>query len=183
MEIVFTFDCNDPRELFKIKVIARAENQVKRGFKNPWIAFKTRWIFNLTGKSIAHLPRKIVYNHSFQFLLGIYSRKAPKKLKSMLLDFFLVCLGGGAGGVREEWVGVKPVVSSQCDNGELSVVKKKKKKRKEKTASFRMTQTKWCWSGWLGKAYCLWKGRKKIHFKKHPMTRSQVFLTMAYYQV
>ena len=60
----------------------------------------------------------------------------------MLLDFFLVCLGGGGGGVREERVGVKPVVSSQCDNGELSVVKKKKKKRKEKTASFRMTQTK-----------------------------------------
>ena len=58
----------------------------------------------------------------------------------MLLDFFLVCLGG----VREERVGVKPVVSSQCDNGELSVVKKKKKekKRKEQTASFRMTQTK-----------------------------------------
>ena len=44
--------------------------------------------------------------------------------------------------MREERVGVKPVVSSQCDNGELSVVKKKKKKRKEKTASFRMTQTK-----------------------------------------
>ena len=58
----------------------------------------------------------------------------------MLLDFFLVCLGGG--GVREERVGVKPVVSSQCDNGELSVVKKKKKKRKVKTASFRMTETK-----------------------------------------
>ena len=50
--------------------------------------------------------------------------------------------GGGAGGVREERVGVKPDVSSQCDNGELSVVKKKKKKRKEKTASFRMTETK-----------------------------------------
>lgn len=43
--------------------------------------------------------------------------------------------------MREERVGVKPVVSSQCDNGELSVVKKKKK-RKEKTASFRMTETK-----------------------------------------
>ena len=55
---------------------------------------------------------------------------------SMLLDFWGVCLGGG---VREEWVGVKPVVSSKCDNGELSVVKKK---RKEKTASFRMTETK-----------------------------------------
>lgn len=47
----------------------------------------------------------------------------------MLLDFFLVCLGKG-GGVREERVGVKPVVSSQCDNGELSVVKKKKRKEK-----------------------------------------------------
>ena len=46
----------------------------------------------------------------------------------MLLDFWGVCLGGG-GGVREEWVGVKPVVSSKCDNGELSVVKKKKKRK------------------------------------------------------
>ena len=45
--------------------------------------------------------------------------------------------------MREERVGVKPVVSSRFDNGELSVVKKKKKKkRKEKTASFRMTETK-----------------------------------------
>ena len=51
----------------------------------------------------------------------------------MLLDFFLVCLGGGrGGGVREERVGVKPVVSSQCDNGELSVVKKKKKRKEKK---------------------------------------------------
>ena len=61
----------------------------------------------------------------------------------MLLDFFFgLFWGGGGRGVREERVGVKPVVSSQCDNGELSVVKKKKKKRKEKTASFRMTETK-----------------------------------------
>ena len=45
--------------------------------------------------------------------------------------------------MREERVGVKPVVSSQCDNGELNVVEKKRKKRKkEKTASFRMTETK-----------------------------------------
>lgn len=48
----------------------------------------------------------------------------------MLLDFFFGLFGGGGGGVREERVGVKPVVSSQCDNGELSVVKKKKRKEK-----------------------------------------------------
>ena len=54
----------------------------------------------------------------------------------MLLDFFLVCLGGGrGGGVREERVGVKPVVSSQCDNGELSVVKKKRKEKKKRPVS------------------------------------------------
>ena len=34
--------------------------------------------------------------------------------------------------MREERVGVKPVVSSQCDNGELSVVKKKKKRKEKK---------------------------------------------------
>ena len=33
--------------------------------------------------------------------------------------------------MREERVGVKPVVSSQCDNGELSVVKKKKEKKRK----------------------------------------------------
>ena len=61
----------------------------------------------------------------------------------MLLDFFFGLFGGGgAGGGGEGGDGVKPVVSSHCDNGELSVVKKKKKKRKEKTASFRMTETK-----------------------------------------
>lgn len=53
----------------------------------------------------------------------------------MLLDFFLVCLGGGGRGVREERVGVKPVVSSQCDNGELSVVKKKRKEKKKRPVS------------------------------------------------
>ena len=52
----------------------------------------------------------------------------------MLLDFLGVCLGG-AGGVREERVGVKPVVSSQCDNGELSVVKKKRKEKKKRPVS------------------------------------------------
>ena len=50
----------------------------------------------------------------------------------MLLDFFWFVWGGGGRGVREERVGVKPVVSSQFDNGELSVVKKKKKKKKKK---------------------------------------------------
>ena len=54
----------------------------------------------------------------------------------MLLDFFFGLFGGGAGGVREERVGVKPVVSSHCDNGELSVVKKKKKKKKRKNGQF-----------------------------------------------
>ena len=47
----------------------------------------------------------------------------------------MVCLGGGRG-VREERVGVKPVVSSQCDNGELSVVKKKRKEKKRKNGQF-----------------------------------------------
>ena len=84
--------------------------------------------------------------------------------------------------MREERVGVKPVVSSQCDNGELSVVKKKKEKKRKngqfpddsnKVMLIRMT-----WKGILSL-----KREKKIHFKKHPMTRSQVFLTMAYYQV
>ena len=56
----------------------------------------------------------------------------------MLLDFFFGLFGGGggAGGVREERVGVKPVVSSHCDNGELSVVKKKKKEKKRKNGQF-----------------------------------------------
>ena len=49
----------------------------------------------------------------------------------MLLDFFWFVWGGGRG-VREERVGVKPVVSSRFDNGELSVVKKKKKKKKKR---------------------------------------------------
>ena len=54
----------------------------------------------------------------------------------MLLDFFFCLLGGGGGrGVREERVGVKPVVSSQCDNGELSVVKKKRKEKKKRSVS------------------------------------------------
>ena len=48
--------------------------------------------------------------------------------------------GGGGRGVREERVGVKPVVSSQFDNGELSVVKKKKKKKEKKKRPV---------SGWL----------------------------------
>ena len=58
----------------------------------------------------------------------------PKEIKVNAFGFFfLVCLGGGgAGGVREERVGVKPVVSSQCDNGELSVVKKKKERKEKK---------------------------------------------------
>ena len=52
----------------------------------------------------------------------------PREIKVNAFGF----LGGlfGGGGVREEWVGVKPVVSSKCDNGELSVVKKKKEKKK-----------------------------------------------------
>ena len=36
----------------------------------------------------------------------------------MLLDFFGFVGGGGGGGGGDEPVGVKPVVSSQCDNGE-----------------------------------------------------------------
>lgn len=53
----------------------------------------------------------------------------PKEIKVNAFGFFFGLFGGGpGGGVREERVGVKPVVSSQCDNGELSVVKKKKKK-------------------------------------------------------
>ena len=53
----------------------------------------------------------------------------PKEIKVNAFGFFFVCWGGGGRGVREERVGVKPVVSSQCDNGELSVVKKKKKRK------------------------------------------------------
>ena len=54
----------------------------------------------------------------------------PREIKVNAFGFFfLVCLGEGGGGVREERVGVKPVVSSQCDNGELSVVKKKRKEK------------------------------------------------------
>lgn len=60
----------------------------------------------------------------------------PKEIKVNAFGFFLVCLGGGGrGGVREERVGVKPVVSSQCDNGELSVVKKKRKEKKKRPVS------------------------------------------------
>ena len=72
------------------------------------------WVFTV-------VPREIKVN-AFGFLGGLFGGG-----------------GGGGGGGREEWVGVKPVVSSKCDNGALSVVKKK---RKEKTASFRMTETK-----------------------------------------
>lgn len=67
----------------------------------------------------------------------------PREIKVNAFGFFFGLFGEGGGGVREERVGVKPVVSSQCDNGELNVVEKKRKKRKkEKTASFRMTETK-----------------------------------------
>ena len=61
----------------------------------------------------------------------------PKEIKVNAFGFFFWFVwGGGAGGVREERVGVKPVVSSQCDNGELSVVKKKRKEKKRKNGQF-----------------------------------------------
>ena len=55
----------------------------------------------------------------------------PKEIKVNAFGFFFWFVWGGTGGVREERVGVKPVVSSQCDNGELSVVKKKKEKKRK----------------------------------------------------
>ena len=61
----------------------------------------------------------------------------PKEIKVNAFGFFFGLFGGGTGGggVREERVGVKPVVSSQCDNGELSVVKKKRKEKKKRPVS------------------------------------------------
>ena len=40
MEIVFTFDCNDPRELFKIKVIRPSRKSGQTGFQKSLNRFQ-----------------------------------------------------------------------------------------------------------------------------------------------
>ena len=70
--------------------------------------------------------------------------------------------------MREERVGVKPVVSSQCDNGELSVVKKKRKEKKRKNGQFlddsnKVMLIRMTWKGILSL-----KREKKNSFLKTP---------------
>lgn len=87
MEIVFTFDCNDPRELFKIKVIPRQPKIRSNGVSKILESLSRPGEFLILPESpLLIYPAKLCITivSSFSWVFTVVN--------------FLVCLGGAGGG-------------------------------------------------------------------------------------